>query len=303
MDKYNNKDLVINLFKAHKGIFLTIVGVWLIYFLSVIGVASDLSLSSSPAMSIDALNSFGGNFNVLTSLFTGLAFAGVIISVILQTQELKETRTEFAGQRKALQGQEFDNKFFRMLNLLNKINANLKLDNHQGDEVFKELHSKLTEKILSPYDEDVKNKSVKADKKEYFNGVFNEFNSGYDTTFKYYFLNLYQVLKYIDDKCPEDEAKRYSNMVRAQLSKNELILLAYNALGVQNFTTDAYQKYIEKYSLLEHLKLDDFLENNTNVLEIIVNVLAQYDKTAFGENDKFVSDLKNMKAQYENNRG
>ena len=72
-------------------------------------------------MTLENLGVFGDSFNVLTSLFTGLAFAGVIISVILQTKELKEAREQFKGQKEALQNQEFDNKFFQMLNLLNNI--------------------------------------------------------------------------------------------------------------------------------------------------------------------------------------
>ena len=80
-------------------------------FLSIVGIASNLNFKLPPSMSLESLGIFGDSFNVLTSLFTGFAFTGVVISVILQTQELKE----------ALENQEFDNKFFQMLNLLNSI--------------------------------------------------------------------------------------------------------------------------------------------------------------------------------------
>lgn len=97
-------------------------------------------------MTLEHLGIFGDSFNVLTSLFTGLAFAGVIISVILQTQELKEARDEFKGQKEALEVQNielsiqsFDNKFFQMLNLFNNILNNLKMNrNFQRENLMKE---------------------------------------------------------------------------------------------------------------------------------------------------------------------
>jgi len=82
------------------------------FFLSIVGIASNLNFKLPPSMSLESLGIFGDSFNVLTSLFTGFAFAGVVISVILQTQELKEAREEFRGQKEALENQEFDNKFF-----------------------------------------------------------------------------------------------------------------------------------------------------------------------------------------------
>ena len=65
---------------------------------------------------------FGG---VLNPILTFLTFMGLLITIILQQTELKQSRKEFQGQKEALENQEFDNKFFQMLNLLNNITNNL----------------------------------------------------------------------------------------------------------------------------------------------------------------------------------
>lgn len=250
-------------------------------------------------MSLESLGIFGDSFNVLTSLFTGFAFAGVIISVILQTQELKEAREEFRGQKEALQNQEFDNKFFQMLNLLNNITENLTIKNGtntlHGKDIFKYFKNKFHNTIEEKYSDDLFNNSIKDDKFTYFKNEFDEFNNEYDTTFKYYFINLYQVLKYIDTYAKnKNEAKEYTNMLRAQLTKNELVLLVYNAIGVQNFTTNDYQRLVEKYEFFEHLRYDDFCENE-NLIQINTSVLIKYNDDAFGKNQALIEEIEKQR--------
>ena len=41
----------------------------------------------------------------------------------------------------------------------------------------------------------------------------------------------YNIIKFIDNNAPKKEAKMYSNLVRAQLSTNELSLIFYNCLS------------------------------------------------------------------------
>ncbi|MEC7119666.1 MAG: putative phage abortive infection protein, partial [Pseudomonadota bacterium] len=48
---------------------------------------------------VGELGTFGDSFGALNTLFSGLAFAGIILTVILQSKELRETREELKGQR------------------------------------------------------------------------------------------------------------------------------------------------------------------------------------------------------------
>lgn len=255
---------------------------------------------------------FGG---VLNPILTFLTFMGLLITIILQQTELKQSRKEFQGQKESLENQEFDNKFFQMLNLLNNINdrlvVNIKKEDLKGKDVFEYLKEKLYNSIFIQYNQhlhhnslfdkhekDNKSNLLFDDKFLYFKNEFDNFNNKYDTTFKYYFINLYQILKYIDTYCRNiKEAKEYTNMIRAQLTKNALILLAYNAIGVQNFTTNQYQLLVEKYEFFEHLRYDDFCEN-PNIIEIVNSILAKYDDKAFGNNIDLIEKIRRVKEHY-----
>jgi len=96
--------------------------------------------------------SFGDTFGVLTSLFSGLAFAGLILTVLLQRQELKESREIFKKQK-------FEDAFYRLLDfhqrnlnaisikgdVLNPDNSNLK----PGVDTLNLLLKKLTSETSS----------------------------------------------------------------------------------------------------------------------------------------------------------
>lgn len=65
---------------------------------------------------------FGDKFGMVNSLFSGLAFAGIIITIYmqkheleLQREELAETRTVFKGQNELMTAQQNDNTFFNLL--------------------------------------------------------------------------------------------------------------------------------------------------------------------------------------------
>lgn len=285
-------------FKKHVFIFATIIIllIWLAFFVSVIGVANDLKFEIPPSMELQSLNNFGSSFNVLTSLFTALAFAGVIISIHLQSAELKTAISAFKGQESALHNQELDNKFFQMLHFFTEVKKGIKTNvngtNYSGNDVFEPLIRKLLNALADSYEND-----RKTDINELFRREFFAFNNEYEIV-KYYFLNLYQIVNYIQKQSINvDSAKLYTNMLRAQLSKNELILLVYNSIGVQAFTTDNYQKLVEDYAFFEHLELNDFLNGNADRQKIIVTILNNYQDKAFGDNVEFVQ---NLKAHYSN---
>lgn len=63
--------------------------------------------------SIAKSGTFGDSFGVVTSLFSGLAFAGIILTILLQRQELTESREIFRLQR-------FEGSFYRILELYRK---------------------------------------------------------------------------------------------------------------------------------------------------------------------------------------
>lgn len=66
----------------------------------------------------------------------------------------------------------------------------------------------------------------------------------------HYFRNIYQILKFVDTSEVENKLF-YSNLLRAQLSSDELALLFYNCLS--EFGSKKFKPLLERYEFLEHL--------------------------------------------------
>ena len=253
----------------------------------------------------------------ITSLFTGLAFAGVIISVQLQKEELQAVKDEFEEQTKALESQQkemviqsFDNKFFQMLNLFNNLINSL----HEKESSFYTNHQLMTgqtpeieekyfkrevliriRKKLEELTKSIDCIPIGNAVEEGFLREFKLFNSKYDTTFKFYFINLYQILKYIDKQFMNDckSAKNYTNIVRAQLSKDELVLLFYNAIGVTPFSGENYRELVKRYAFFEHLTYDDLILNGNK--DIVDFLLKQYELEVSNKDSTLIEKNKSLR--------
>lgn len=79
------------------------------------------------ATSFNAAGTFGDSFGVVNSLFSALAFAGVIVTMILQTEELKLQRRELDETqeelRRSAQAQEASERMFTLTAHLNGLNV------------------------------------------------------------------------------------------------------------------------------------------------------------------------------------
>ncbi|MCF1486082.1 hypothetical protein LZ838_01755 [Pseudomonas sp. AA27] len=74
--------------------------------------------------SIESAGTFGDSFGALNSLFTGLGFAGLLVTIFLQREDLKltrlelsETRNEIKSQSETFRQQQFEESFYRLLTL------------------------------------------------------------------------------------------------------------------------------------------------------------------------------------------
>ena len=108
---------------------------WIWIVIAIIGVIAMWSLSwwliSKYIDDPTNQGTFGDMFGAVNALFSGLAFAGLIVTLLyqkeelkLQREELRETRNElnaqkleFQEQNKTMKRQRFENTFFNMLSL------------------------------------------------------------------------------------------------------------------------------------------------------------------------------------------
>ncbi|MEG1401261.1 putative phage abortive infection protein [Bacteroides sp.] len=76
--------------------------------------------------------------------------------------------------------------------------------------------------------------------------------------FDHYFRHLYRIVKFVDESPllagGFDDKYQYVSMIRAQLSRYELVWLFYN--GLSNYGKDKFKPLIEKYSLLKNLRIE-----------------------------------------------
>lgn len=96
---------------------------------------------------------FGDKFGAVNALFSGLAFAGIIFTILLQRRELSLQRKDIEEQNETLRQQRFENSFFHLLALHGSIVENLRLAAHsQRDAVvyFTEL-LKITNKEFAAF--------------------------------------------------------------------------------------------------------------------------------------------------------
>jgi hypothetical protein len=98
--------------------------------LAVAALATFLIYQSWPLdnITIDRAALLGDSFGILNALFSGLAFAGLIITVLLQRQELKESREIFSAQK-------FEDAFYRLLEFYSRNLNEIKMTDPQGNEL------------------------------------------------------------------------------------------------------------------------------------------------------------------------
>ncbi|MFE8711582.1 putative phage abortive infection protein [Aeromonas allosaccharophila] len=236
------------------------------------------------------LGTFGDVFGSLNTLFSGLAFAGIIVSIRLQSKELEETRNEmkrqseqFTKQSVVLNKQNFESTFFQMLSFNNQIRAGvefkinngdmLKVDfeKYRGSEAFKKIAVLLEDELSSIlFDEGVKLVTTNAQT------ILRRFFTQFDNEVSHFYRNIYQTLLLIDNcDFSFQDKKSYSNILRSQISSYELLVLFY--LCIQDDDHKKFRRLIEKYEFFEHL---------TQVDNIHDALFLFYDMSAYGWSNK-----------------
>lgn len=220
---------------------------------------------------------FGDSTGFINTLFSSLAFAGVILTLYWQIKENGKNKEE--DHRK-----QFEDVFFHMTDNFETIIAGLKVEvvdpfdiinrlqwrtigsaninrtqYKEGREVFKYLYSEMIIDQISMTG------AIK------INGIkgYEAYVQGY---LDHYFRYFYRILRYIDDsKLIDGEQKyRYACVLRAHLSSYELLILHYNGLASVGFAK--LKPLLEKYSMLNNIRFD-----------LLVNGAKQDERVFFGE--------------------
>ncbi len=235
----------------------------------------------------DERGQFGDMFGAVNALFSGLAFAGLIITLILQRRELELQRqelaltrkemedqtTEFEKQNETLKIQRFENTFFNMLSQFQEVVNSLSVRYMKfnttyeliGRDTFKATFKEVTVLVDIPKDNQSHRSyrgmadTIKAV------GLNGYCKSDIPTYFDHYFRLLYRILKFVKDTpliTEFDDEYEYTSMLRAVLSRYELVWLYYN--GLSDYGVEKLKPLIERYAMLKSLR-DDLLVDGVDV--------------------------------------
>lgn len=203
---------------------------------------------------------FGDMFGSVNALFSGLAFAGLIVAIRLQSEELalqrqeladtrtvlEDQKTQMEAQATTLQLQQFEATFFQLLRTLSDIVGAIDLVSPKNGVV---THGRDCIKIF--YERlEVAIGNARGSYREQAKAGYSVFYKDHEHELGHYFGHLYHIIKFVDlSEVPEK--RRYTSFVRAQLSSYESLMLFYNCLNSQGSAN--FKPLVEKYGLLKHV--------------------------------------------------
>jgi hypothetical protein len=88
-----------------------------------------------------------------------------------------------------------------------------------------------------------------SDKSEFIDSVYKSFFDYKETILGHYFRNLYHIVKFVNNSNISNK-REYTNILRAQLSVQELLLLHFNCLSQYG---TKFKPLVEEYSLLKNI--------------------------------------------------
>jgi hypothetical protein len=232
----------------------------------------------------ESLLSFIQGLGPIGDFFAGstvplLTFAGfflLVITTLMQKQELNLTRKEFRESQKIINEQSktmklerFENTFFQWMSLHNEIVKGLTLKNPEipatwgveyksGNFIGREALPLYKEVLFSSlihhnaYGQFRNDISGLHQLLLYIRNEYSSFFNNHRQELGHYFRNLFRFIKFIEEYNDEvistKEKGDYVDILRAQLSQDEQFLLLYNCLSQFG---EPFYKYIKKYDLLD----------------------------------------------------
>ena len=215
----------------------------------------------------------GDMFGAVNSLFSGLAFAGLIITLIFQrndlhlqkaaieqtNKQLKRQAEEFELQNVMAKEEQFRNTFFDLLRMLQTIVDGLRFDvkelygsqmSFSGKSVFEELFRDREDRVVADTYMPMPSISQKAMKGDY------EYISKSDlfSFLFHYFRFVYRIIKFVDETDvikSTEEKYQYVAFLRATLSNYEVAAIFYNCLSPNG--REKFKPLVEKYALFDNI--------------------------------------------------
>jgi hypothetical protein len=234
----------------------------------------------------------GGTLNPILAF---LSFMALLYTIKIQMDELKLSREELEATREELKGsriaqqeqseslklqneatklQIFESTFFQLISVFIELKRDITSNKKERVNGLVGKDFKSDSVIITLNSIETISSFVKEINDKYL-GNYNDFNKDYEAITGSYFGQVYQIIKFIDTSNIEKKEK-YSDIFRAQFTKNELELLFYHCLGT--IGKRKFKKLVEDYEFFEHIILNDNIKKQ----------LLEYDMKAFGKNENIL---------------
>ena len=223
---------------------------------------------------------FGDAFGTLNALFSGMAFSGVIITLLLQRKDIKDNQKEVTRQRGEVIRQQEESQFYRLLSLQQR--AVREFDLHKprfgplgnttsstvakGRDCFKTWTQQLTDSY---------NITDSPDHAKRIQATYDKLWSNHRGDLSLYFRSLYNLFKFISSS--EHVNKRWlGNVVRSLISDYELVILFYNCLSPKG---GKFKAFANEFAIFDNLDPALLLDPTHSLL---------LERTAYGKNDEIL---------------
>lgn len=220
----------------------------------------------------------GGTLNPLFAL---LGLLGLLLTIGLQSRELKNSTRELANSVRALneQGaavrlQNFERTFFEMVRLHHDIVKAMDLRDANnnvttaGRDCFRVFYDRFKRRHG-----DANSRFNTREQAVIVVEAYGPFYSEHQHEVGHYFRNFHRILKHVDESDVDNRVK-YSGIIGAQMSSYELALLFYNVLHPIGRKLKAF---VEKYGILENM--------DTGMLCNPPDEVPLFEQSAFGDQD------------------
>ncbi|MCS7005891.1 MAG: putative phage abortive infection protein [Cytophagales bacterium] len=221
----------------------------------------------------DNAGEFGDMFGTVNSLFSGLTFAGIGYSIVLQRREIRMQRDqialnhkEFKKQNKNLKRQRFENTFFQLVSLHHQIVNNLKYEEeltnnpkiiHEGRDVFFKFKQDCKQFYLQLKDEVNANSIDNNDDLEMLiKAIRKIYQENYQDSLSHYYRNLYHIYRFIytSDLIVAEDKQMYANILSSQLTTNELAMLLYHVI-LPGIGYPKFYYLFRRFNLMKYIEL------------------------------------------------
>jgi hypothetical protein len=263
-------------------LFFAVIALWCLCF----WLLNDAHWGGVPLIQGDSFirfgdrGTFGDMFGSLNALFSGLAFAGLICTLVVQMQELKaqreelkETRGEIKGQKDIMKKQSeqidiqnFENGFFQVFKLHNEIVKDIKIFDaskckYSGREAFDFISASVNQDPVFAYNKEISPEIAK----RCIKGVMLAHWGGFDE-YICSFISLVSFIK--SSSVDENKIGYYFNFINTYISNDEYLTLCYllilgnnESLKVAINESGLIEKFGRNTGLLNYI-FDELIKDN-----------------------------------------